>query len=113
MNIDDFKSVYASKTPAEKLDLLMVQVDFYGDAKMNYAEAYYGRRNDKDAVYYRDEAIAMIERIKWLRDEIKSAIWSGESCKPKYELLPKCGYCGKAIDDCWIVCPVCGKKVEW
>lgn len=74
MSIDDFKEVYASKTPAEKLDLLLVQVDYYGDDMKNYAHAFYGLHNDKDAEYYRNEAVAMMERIKWLLDEIKGVL---------------------------------------
>ena len=62
MDIESFKKVYASKSPVEKLDLLMLQVDYYGDDKKNYADARC-RLNGEKAQYYYNEAVAMMERI--------------------------------------------------
>ena len=78
MDFESFKEIYASKSPVEKLDLLLVQVDYYGIDQRDYAEAKYGRRNAEEAKYYYDESVAMMERILWLRDEIEKALENQE-----------------------------------
>lgn len=118
MSIDDFKSCYASKSPAEKLDLLLVQVDYYGDDKKDYAEARC-RLNSKDAQYYYNEAVSMMERIMWLHDEVKVALAKETPIEPVYHTLndhtrPFCGACKRiALRYADKYCAECGQAVKW
>ena len=78
MTFNEFKDYCSGKAPAEKLRILLEQVDIYGDDKKCYAEALYGRRNNREADYWRREALAMRARIRWLYEEILPHLETGE-----------------------------------
>ena len=77
MTLESFKDIYGSRSAAEKLDLLIENMETKAWDDLHAAEAS-DRGNKRNADYYRSESRHMADRILWLRSEIRRELWVTE-----------------------------------
>ena len=82
MTLEMLQELCMNKTIEEKMEILIQQVDTYGDDRANMKDALH-RENNDEYRYWESEAKAMMERILWIGQAVVMASEVRSNTEPR------------------------------